>query len=141
MSFNTSRFLLPCLLVLLVVSSWGAEAFVPQTAVTALSSATTRASMVPKVSTSTLMERRWNFNEGQGPWGLKKNAEIWNGRVSQVAFVWVFLQELITGKGVVQGVQEGDLFFLANVGLFGALLLGLTGWLAYQGADDFTKKA
>jgi hypothetical protein len=26
----------------------------------------------------------WNFNEGQAPWGLKKNAEIWNGRVSQV---------------------------------------------------------
>jgi hypothetical protein len=28
--------------------------------------------------------RQWNFNEGQGPWGLKKNAEIWNGRLAQV---------------------------------------------------------
>jgi hypothetical protein len=40
----------------------------------------------PTTSTTTtaLAGRRWNFNEGQGPWGLKKNAEIWNGRVSQV---------------------------------------------------------
>ena len=35
-------------------------------------------------TTTALAGRRWNFNEGQGPWGLKKNAEIWNGRVSQV---------------------------------------------------------
>jgi hypothetical protein len=33
---------------------------------------------------TTLLERRWNFNEGQGPFGLKKNAETWNGRVAQV---------------------------------------------------------
>ena len=30
------------------------------------------------------MGRRWNFNEGQSPWGLKVNAEIWNGRAAQV---------------------------------------------------------
>ena len=59
----------------------------------------------------------------------------------QVAFVWVFLQELISGKGVVQGIQEGDILFLVNAGLFGFLLVGLTGWLTYQGADDFTKEA
>jgi hypothetical protein len=35
-------------------------------------------------STTALSERRWNFNSGQGPWGLKKNAEIWNGRMAQV---------------------------------------------------------
>ena len=35
-------------------------------------------------SSTALQERRWNFNEGQGPWGLKKNAEIWNGRMAQV---------------------------------------------------------
>ena len=29
--------------------------------------------------------RQWNFNEGRSPWGLKKNAEIWNGRVAQVS--------------------------------------------------------
>jgi hypothetical protein len=36
---------------------------------------------------SQLQERRWNFNEGQSPWGLKRNAEIWNGRVAQVRFL------------------------------------------------------
>lgn len=35
-------------------------------------------------TTTALSERQWNFNEGQGPWGLKKNAETWNGRVAQV---------------------------------------------------------
>ena len=33
-----------------------------------------------------LQERRWNFNEGQSPWGLKANAEIWNGRVVRIRF-------------------------------------------------------
>ena len=58
-----------------------------------------------------------------------------------MAFVWVFLQELVTGKGVVQGVQEGDLFFLANVGLVSILVVGLTGFLALKGDDDYTKDA
>ena len=58
-----------------------------------------------------------------------------------MAFVWVFLQELVTGKGVVQGVQEGDLFFLANAGLFSILVVGLTGFLALKGDDDYTKDA
>jgi hypothetical protein len=31
-----------------------------------------------------LADRQWNFNEGRSPWGLKKNAEIWNGRAAQV---------------------------------------------------------
>lgn len=33
---------------------------------------------------SALHERRWNFNDGQAPWGFKKNAEVWNGRLAQV---------------------------------------------------------
>jgi hypothetical protein len=37
-----------------------------------------------KHSATVLHERQWNFNEGQGPFGLKKNAETWNGRVAQV---------------------------------------------------------
>lgn len=37
-------------------------------------------------SSSSLSERKWNFNEGSSPWGLKKNAETWNGRVAQVGF-------------------------------------------------------
>ena len=58
-----------------------------------------------------------------------------------MAFVWVFLQELITGKGVFQGIQEGDLFFQANLVIFSVCVVGLTGWLAYQGDDDFTRDA
>jgi hypothetical protein len=57
-----------------------------------------------------------------------------------MAFVWVFLQELIAGKGIFKGIEEGDPFFLANAALFGVLVLGLTGWLAIQGDDDYTKQ-
>lgn len=39
-------------------------------------------------------DRTWNFNNGRSPWGFKDNAEVWNGRVAQVAFVWVLLQEV-----------------------------------------------
>ena len=36
-------------------------------------------------STTQLMARNpYNYNEGQSPWGLKKNGEIWNGRVAMV---------------------------------------------------------
>jgi hypothetical protein len=38
-------------------------------------------------SSTVLHERQWNFNEGQGPFGLKKNAETWNGRVAQVCLI------------------------------------------------------
>jgi hypothetical protein len=61
--------------------------------------------------------------------------------VLQMAFVWIFLQELITGKGVIQGIQEGNLFFLANAGIFGVSVLTLTVWLAIKGANDYTKDA
>lgn len=71
---------------------------------------------------------------------MKNNAETWNGRVAQVAFVWIFLQELVTGKGVLQGIDEGNWFFLLNAGVFGVGVVGLTGWLALQGADDYTKE-
>lgn len=44
-----------------------------------------------RTSNTALSERRWNFNEGQSPWGLKKNAEIWNGRMAQVCPFLLFL--------------------------------------------------
>ena len=50
---------------------------------------------------------------------MKNNAEIWNGRVAQVAFVIVLLQELVFGKGVVQGIMDGDFGALFMAGLFG----------------------
>jgi hypothetical protein len=98
-----------------------------------------RSSPVVGDSSTQLSERRWNFNEGQSPWGMKANAETWNGRVAQVAFVWIFFQELITGKGVIKGIDEGNWFFLLNAGVFGIGVLGLTGWLAIKGEDDYTK--
>lgn len=58
---------------------------------------------------------------------------------TQLAFVWIFLQELVTGKGVFVGLGEGNWFFLLNAGVFGILVLGLTGWLAIQGDDDYTE--
>lgn len=91
-------------------------------------------------TTTSLMERRWNFNEGQAPWGMKKNAETWNGRVAQMAFVLVFLQELIQGKGVVQGLLQGDPVNLACASAFVVVVIGLTGWLALQGEDDYVTR-
>ena len=57
-----------------------------------------------------------------------------------MAFVWVFLQELITGKGIFKGLEEGDAFFIANAAAFAVCVVGLTGWLALQGSEDFTKE-
>ncbi|CAJ1957200.1 unnamed protein product [Cylindrotheca closterium] len=121
--------------LLLAIFAASSNAFVQPRAAGSISQST-----AAPPSVTALFERQWNFNEGQSPWGLKKNAEIWNGRVSQMAFVWVFLQELITGKGVVQGIQEGDFFFVANAGLFGVSLLALTVWLAIKGDNDYTKE-
>ena len=56
-----------------------------------------------------------------------------------MAFVWVVLQELITGKGIFKGLEEGDFFFIANAGLFGVTVVGLTAWLAIKGDNDYTK--
>mmetsp|Transcript_32859 Transcript_32859/g.46686 ORF Transcript_32859/g.46686 Transcript_32859/m.46686 type:complete len:141 (+) Transcript_32859:110-532(+) len=90
-------------------------------------------------SSTQLFDRRWNFNEGRSPWGIKDNAEIWNGRVAQVAFVIVFLQEVIQGKGVIQGLAEGDPVNIVIAGGFGVSLVALTAWLAYKGDDDLIK--
>lgn len=58
----------------------------------------------------------------------------------QMAFSFVFLQELIQGKGVVQGVQEGDPVNLATLAATGVIVVGLTGWLALQGDDDYVTR-
>lgn len=83
------------------------------------------------------MGRQWNFNEGRGPFGLKKNAEIWNGRFAQMCFVVVLLQELVTGKGVIQGIQEGNPFNIAMLGLTAFSGVALTAFLAIKGKDKF----
>jgi hypothetical protein len=71
-----------CIVVLcFATAATNTDAFVvrevPQRSVTVSSPSSSRCLVV-------LSERRWNFNEGQEPWGMKKNAEIWNGRVAQV---------------------------------------------------------
>lgn len=147
--------------------------------VSALSTRQSSSSSSSTKNTSTLLaeQRRWNFNEGQSPWGLKTNAEIWNGRVAQVrvvyickcylfplphhlddvliviyasffckiiaqvAFVIVFIQELIQGKGVIQGVTDGDPINLAILGAVVVSTIGLTGFLALQGDDDYVNKS
>lgn len=57
-----------------------------------------------------------------------------------MAFVIVFLQELIQGKGVFEGLAQGDPVNTAFLGVFGVSLFGLTAWLAIQGDDDFVAK-
>ena len=88
------------------------------------------------ISGTTLFDRRWNFNEGREPWGMKANAEIWNGRVAQMAFTITLLQELITGKGVIQGLQDGNPVNIAFCG--GAVLstIALTIFLAIKGKEN-----
>merc|ERR1712115_481157 len=92
-------------------------------------------------TTSLSMGRQWNFNEGRQPWGLKNNAEIWNGRVAQMGFIVIFLQELVTGKGVIQGLRDGDLFSYFLAGLTFLSVVGLTVWLAIEDANkSFTDR-
>jgi hypothetical protein len=54
-----------------------------------------------------LSERRWNFNEGQEPWGMKKNAEIWNGRVAQVVYIIpIYGQLTLFGQSFLSASQR-----------------------------------
>ena len=57
-----------------------------------------------------------------------------------MAFTLTFLQELIQGKGVVAGIAEGDPINLACLAAFGVTVVGLTGWLALQGDDDYVAR-
>ena len=92
----------------------------------------------PSISSATALSegRQWNFNNGRSPWGLKKNAEIWNGRVAQMAFVIVLLQEAVTGKGVIAAINDGDLVGYAFLGLAVVSTLGLSVWLAIKGDES-----
>jgi hypothetical protein len=55
-----------------------------------------------------------------------------------MAFAITFLQELIQGKGCIQGFQEGNPVNYAFFGLFVVSTVGLTAWLAIVGDDDYT---
>ena len=57
-----------------------------------------------------------------------------------MVFVLVFIQELVQGKGAIQGLQEGD---PVNIAVLGAGLLataGLSAFLALKGKDDYVSK-
>lgn len=56
-----------------------------------------------------------------------------------MAFTTVLLQELITGKGVIASIQDGDALGLAFVGLAGVSTVGLTIWLAIRGDESEVK--
>jgi hypothetical protein len=82
-----SRRSLPAALLFLVVSTSAFTTAPSSKFQPATSAATGRSFSAPFVArkqVTALQERRWNFNEGSSPWGLKANAEIWNGRFAQV---------------------------------------------------------
>jgi len=66
--------------------------------------------------------RMFNLNTKGGPFGFDYNAEIWNGRVAQLSFAWVFGQEWIQGKGMLQGIVEQDPGSVIALGLFMTLV-------------------
>lgn len=53
-----------------------------------------------------------------------------------MAFVIVLLQELVTGKGVIQSIQDGDAVGLAGLGFFVVSVLGLTAFLISKGDES-----
>ena len=83
-----SKTVLFAILSVLALAS-STQAFVPAKSV---SSRTPFSStpVVEDISSTQLSERKWNFNEGQSPWGMKTNAETWNGRVAQVCVLFPF---------------------------------------------------
>jgi hypothetical protein len=96
----------------------------------------TAAAASGRLGATALHERQWNFNRGRGPFGMKRNAEVWNGRAAQMGFTFVLLQELITGKGVVQGLQEGNPFNMVCLGIAVFSVVGLTAFLAVKGKES-----
>jgi hypothetical protein len=54
-----------------------------------------------------------------------------------MAFVMIFIQELIQGKGVIQGFQDGDPVNIAGFAGFAVVTLGLTAFLALKGKSDY----
>eukprot|EP00617_Octactis_speculum_P013667 CAMPEP_0185768186 /NCGR_PEP_ID=MMETSP1174-20130828/48094_1 /TAXON_ID=35687 /ORGANISM="Dictyocha speculum, Strain CCMP1381" /LENGTH=150 /DNA_ID=CAMNT_0028452769 /DNA_START=24 /DNA_END=476 /DNA_ORIENTATION=+ len=79
----------------------------------------------------------WNSNEGRSPWGFNPNAEVWNSRVSMMAFVWLTLQEIICGP-MIKAYQSGNpgfgnIFFSA---VFVIGLLGTSGMIIFNQEND-----
>ena len=132
------RSIVSSLVILVSVLVAGVSAFAPSSRSSLVTQSATGIRAPQKESNLILNERRWNFNEiGRSPWGMKNNAEIWNGRMAQMGFTIVLLQELVTGKGVVKGLQEGDPVNLAFLGFAVLSVVALTAWLAIKGTDQY----
>merc|ERR1712070_984662 len=79
----------------------------------------------------------WNTNEGRSPWGFNPNAEVWNSRVSMMAFVWLTLQEIICGpmiKACTSGNPGFGHIFFSGVFVIG--LLGTSGMIILNQEND-----
>jgi hypothetical protein len=87
--------------LILACVAFSATAFAPTNKVNSLSTVITPAA---RVTTTALSERKWNFNEGYSPWGLKINAETWNGRVAQVREINILSCPL--GLSISFSIQE-----------------------------------
>lgn len=57
-----------------------------------------------------------------------------------MAFIMVYAQEAISGKGVLEGIQSGDAGNVVGLAVFGVSVVALTAWLAIQGDDDYVKR-
>ena len=54
-----------------------------------------------------------------------------------MAFIAVVAQELVTGKGVIDGIQEGNALNMVCLAATVASILGLTIVLAFKGSDNY----
>lgn len=54
-----------------------------------------------------------------------------------MAFTVIFLQELFTGKGVIDGIQNGNIVNLAFLGVTVISVVGLTAFLASKGSEEY----
>lgn len=54
-----------------------------------------------------------------------------------MCFIAVLLQEALTGKGVIQGISEGDALSMACFVATLVVIGGLTAFLAIKGADNY----
>jgi hypothetical protein len=57
-----------------------------------------------------------------------------------MAFVFVMAQELATGKGVIEGIQEGNPLNIACVAATVGSIAGVTILLALKGSDNYVDK-
>ena len=53
-----------------------------------------------------------------------------------MGFTIVLLQELITGKGVIAGLNDGDFLSYALLGFTGFSVVGLSAFLAFKGKEN-----